>query len=88
MYNSYDIPITSDNGWVAIVNTGSKIAVSTRLKRVSNDRQIYVLARFGIDSTSEGMYVDLDDVLIAASNVYIKLSTAMIDAVINVVVIE
>lgn len=88
MYTSYDLKLDYDDGWVAIVNTGTKIAL-TIVASGASVTEVKVRVRFGINSDSAGFNMRVDDTVIVDSNVYVKVATGMQNNVyMNVVVVE
>jgi hypothetical protein len=89
MYNSYDIEVKHTDGWVAIVNTGTKIAVQlVEVAWKNANRPDMVRCRFGINSMSTGFNMSMNDVLIIAENLYIYVGAVGISGIkVNVTVI-
>ena len=53
-----------DGSWRSVVNTGSYLVLAGMTGKIR--------LRYGISSTSEGMLIDVDDVIIADETVYIQ----------------
>ena len=88
MYTSYDLKLDYDDGWVAVVNTGTKIAL-TVVASGPSVTDVKVRVRFGISSDSVGFNMRVDDTVIVDSTVYLKVATGMQNNVfVNVVVVS
>mgnify|MGYP003544717729 CR=1 FL=1 len=88
MYTSYDLKLDYDDGWVAVVNTGTKIAL-TVVASGPSVTDVKVRVRFGISSDSAGFNMRVDDTVIVDSTVYLKVATGMQNNVfVNVVVVS
>jgi hypothetical protein len=60
-----DIVLDYGDGWIAIVNTGTKI-------HISNITGNHIMCRFGIGSSSKGFEMSTDDTLSCEETIFVK----------------